>query len=342
MILQLYTIARNTFIESVRQPIYTVLILAGVIGLALLTASSKYTLDDDNRLLIDQGVALLAIIGFTLSAFTAGGVISEEIENKTVLTVISKPIARPTFVLGKFLGISAAMLIALWILTIGFLLCLRHGVMQTAADKYDGPVLVFGLLALLVPLCGAALLNYLYRWVFTSTFVGLLLPCATVAMLAVLMLGKGFVAQGIGTEFGAASVYQGGQLLIVILLIYEAILLVTAVAVCASTRLGWVMTIVICIAVPLLGALNEKVLYESIAVTEPFGEQVGLGAQAMWVLQSIPSWLPNFEFLWVTDALHQKHTIPMSHVGWLTLYCALYVFGILCLAVNLFQTREVS
>ena len=112
MIQQLLTIARNTFLESIRQPIFSVLLLVGTLALILNPMISAYTLDDDNKQLIDMGLSTLFVCGLLLSAFTATSVLSQELENKTVLTVISKPISRPLFVVGKYVGVSAALFVA--------------------------------------------------------------------------------------------------------------------------------------------------------------------------------------------------------------------------------------
>src|SRR5690606_27955164 len=96
---------------------------------------------DDNKLLVDMGLSTLALAGLLLAAFTATGVLSNEIENKTVLTTISKPVSRPMFVLGKFAGVAAALVLAYATLAIIFLLTVRHKVMMTASDRFDMPVI---------------------------------------------------------------------------------------------------------------------------------------------------------------------------------------------------------
>ena len=108
MFQQLLTLSRNTFIESIRQPIYVVLIFVGSIGLWLNTHLAAYTFGNDNKMMIDLGLSTLFLIGLALAAFSATGVLSAEIENRTVLTVVSKPVGRPLFVVGKYLGVAAA------------------------------------------------------------------------------------------------------------------------------------------------------------------------------------------------------------------------------------------
>ncbi|MDX1681939.1 MAG: ABC transporter permease subunit, partial [Phycisphaeraceae bacterium] len=133
MLGQLFTISRNTFKESIRQPIFVVLIFVAGLLLVLNPSLAAYTMEDDDRLLVDLGLSTLFLIGLLLAAFTATNVLTVELENRTVLTVVSKPVPRPVFMLGKFLGVAAAILIAFWTLSTIFLLTVRHGVMTTNA-----------------------------------------------------------------------------------------------------------------------------------------------------------------------------------------------------------------
>ena len=112
MFQQTLTIARNTFFESIRQPIYVIMVLAVSLMLILNTFLAGYTLEDDNRLLMDMGLSTLFWAGMLMAVFTATGVLSDEIDNKTVLTVVSKPVGRPIFVLGKYVGVTGAILLA--------------------------------------------------------------------------------------------------------------------------------------------------------------------------------------------------------------------------------------
>ena len=85
----LFTIARNAFLESIRQPIHAVLVCVGLLALLLNVNIAAYTLEDDNKLLIDLGLSTLFLAGLLLAAFTATSVLSREIENKTCLLYTS-------------------------------------------------------------------------------------------------------------------------------------------------------------------------------------------------------------------------------------------------------------
>jgi ABC-type transport system involved in multi-copper enzyme maturation permease subunit len=204
-------------------------------------------------MLYEMGLATVMVCCVFLAAFIATSVLSREIENKTALTVISKPVGRPIFILGKYFGVSGAILIAGLILTTFFLFALRHRVMSTARDTLDGPVVLFSTLAVLLPIALAIWGNYFYGWVFSSTAVFWMLPAVLIAYAITLTISKEWAFQSITTDLKT-------QVLLTAACSMIAILVLTAVAVTASTRLGQVMTIVVCAGVFILGLLSNHLL----------------------------------------------------------------------------------
>ena len=324
---QLLTIARNTFTESIRQPIFAVVMLAATLFLVLNPSLSTYTLEDDNKMLTDMGFSTLFLAGLLLAAFTATSVLSAEIEHKTVLTVISKPVSRWVFVLGKFVGVSAALAVAYWTLSLVFMLSLRHKVMQTASDPIDWPVWAFGSFAILGALTWAVLGNYLYRRVFTSNFVVSGAILVTIAYLCVLLIGKGWHFQPITTEF-VVEESQLGQVVIGLVMIFEALLILCALAIACSTRFGQVMTLATCVIFFLFGLISDYLLGR-------FAGQ-SLVADVFYRLS------PNMGFFWPADALSQGHDITPGYVGLLSAYAVGYCGALLGLAITLFESREVG
>ena len=144
MFSRFWGIVTNSFTETIRQPIYGVLLLVTAGLLVLNVGISGYTLDDDNKFLKDLGLSTLLMSGLFLAAFSSAGILSREIENKTVLTVISKPVSRPLFLFSKVAGLAAALAVAFYLLGIVFLLTMRHKVMERSSQDFDLPVIIFG------------------------------------------------------------------------------------------------------------------------------------------------------------------------------------------------------
>lgn len=259
MLTQVLTIARNTFLESVRQPIYFVLLMAGWIFQVFNTLLSSYSLgytdsaevSSDNKLLLDIGLATVFVCATLLAAFLATAVLAREIENKTALTVISKPVGRPVFVLGKYLGVTAAIVVATIILLVFFEMALRHKVLSTARDRPDGPVLLFTFLMLAVSIGVGVWGNFFYGWVFSSTVVSVLLPASLLAWFAVLLIDKNWHIQPVTIATLKPEIKLAAACVLM------AMPVLCAVAIAASTRLGQVMTITVCAGVFVLGLLSN-------------------------------------------------------------------------------------
>jgi hypothetical protein len=264
MLTQTLTIAINTFRESVRQPIYFIIIaLAGLMQL-FTTWSTGFSMDlsssaevsSDDKLMLDISLATVFVCGTLLAAFLATAVLSREIENRTVLTVVSKPVGRPTVVLGKYLGAAFAIVIAVVTMLMFLQMGLRHGVLSTAADDVDMPVVIFTGAAVLLALGAGVWGNFFYGWAFTQTASLLLCPLMIVAVLLVMLVGKKWELRGvesIGIDFKP-------QIAMASLCVLMAHLVLTAIATAASARLGQVMTLVVCCAVFLGGLLSNHFL----------------------------------------------------------------------------------
>jgi ABC-2 type transport system permease protein len=329
MIQRIFSIARNTFTESIRQPIFLVILGLGITFLILELFFAAYTFDDDDKILIEFCLSTIFLGGVALAALIATGVLSREIENKTVLTVISKPIGRPAFIFGKYLGVVAAVAVAFWIWSLVFLMLIRHEVMSTARDKVDMPVFYFGFGALVLAVAIATWGNYFYNWVFTSRMIGIFTVALTIGYGLVLIISKEWEFQSITTEFlkeneeGRAML---AQVLLALLLVFQGLMILCAVAIACSTRLGQVLTLLICIGVFFIGSFADWA----------FGrfEQV---QPLAWVAYRIT---PNVGYLFVADALSQQAPVTGGYVAMVSAYAALFTLAALCLAVALFQTRE--
>jgi len=258
MIRQTLAIALNTFLESVRQPIFFVLILAGAMLQAFNVLLSAYSMgytdsaevSGDNKLLLDMGLATVFVIATLLAALIASAVVSREIENKTAMTVISKPVGRALFIVGKYIGSTASILLATVVLFLFLLIAIRHEVMSTATDKMSLPVVLFGGGAFALSIGVGMWGNFFYGWVFSSTASFLLLPLTFVAYLVTLGLEDDW-------QWVALSEHWTPQIILAGACLIMAIPVLTAVALAASTRLGQVLTLFIAAGVLVLGLLSN-------------------------------------------------------------------------------------
>ena len=340
---QLWAIARTTYAESIRQPVLMVAVVAGTILVVLSNPFSGYTLDDDQRLFVDLGLSTIFATEVVLAAFLATNVLNRELENRTALTVLSKPVSRPTFILGKYLGVSGALATSLAFLGLVFLLAEVHGTLQTVTTPYHQPVLAFGTAALVFAVFAGAAANFLYGWAFTSTTVLLGVPLLLLAYVLSLLFDAEWAQHPIGTEFEP-------DLVVAIASLALGLGMLVAVAIAASTRLGQLPTLAVTVVVFLAGLLSDWFFGRRIADLEARFAEVAPGDLSMFDASHLAYWacrvayaiVPNFQIFWLTDAITQGRSIPMSYLALSVPYGVLVIVACLAVATVLFQRREIG
>lgn len=119
-----WVIARHTFFEAISQPIYSLLVgVAGVV-LVIFMFLPFFTLatGDDVVMYKVLGLDIIGLLVLIVTLFATSKAIHEEIEDRTMLTLMSKPVSRLEVLVGKYLGLIASAGLAVVIL--GLLLCL--------------------------------------------------------------------------------------------------------------------------------------------------------------------------------------------------------------------------
>jgi len=114
-------IAVNTFMETIRNKVlYNVLLVAGVV-LVLSISFGDLSVFSRVQVMTDFGLATLSITGLLLSIFIGIGMLGMEITNKTVYGILTKPVTRSSFIIGKFSGLLAVLLLNFALITLFFL-----------------------------------------------------------------------------------------------------------------------------------------------------------------------------------------------------------------------------
>lgn len=128
-------IARATRKEAVRQPVFILLTLVAIVFLIVNTFLPFFSMGDDVKMLKDVGLAMLQICGLLMAIWTASTSIAAEIEGKTAMTLLSKPINRRQFIVGKYLGILQAVVLMLLPIAIVFLFLIYYKVGYDARES---------------------------------------------------------------------------------------------------------------------------------------------------------------------------------------------------------------
>jgi ABC-type transport system involved in multi-copper enzyme maturation permease subunit len=319
---KLLSITKNTFTEVLRQPIYAILIGIAIGLFALSPSLSMYTMEDDNKLLREIGLSTLFIISLLIAIFSASGAVAEELEHKTITTVLSKPVQRPVFILAKYIGICGAVLLAHFIGTAALLMAMRHGVLETASDTHDWTVIVTAGTAIMITLLLSTFFNYTYDWKFTSTAVVLLGLCSLVGLCFLAMFDRHWAFNPHHNGMSTFDIY--GSLLLLL-----AAFMVAALALALSCRFNIVVTLSACIGIFLLGLISDFVFGRA-AATGIFWGKIGRYL------------VPNLQVFWIADAIYEGSHIPIKYIGIAATYAICYTGAILAIAVALFQRRQVG
>ncbi len=114
---KVWVIAYATYHEAARQPIYYVLSISFSLLILLSNLTALFAFDDEGRMIREMGASSVVLCGILLSIVTSATVVTSELERRTALTVLSKPVKREQFLVGKYLGIVRANLLAFLLLT---------------------------------------------------------------------------------------------------------------------------------------------------------------------------------------------------------------------------------
>jgi ABC-type transport system involved in multi-copper enzyme maturation permease subunit len=117
-------VAANTFRESVRERVlYNLVFFAILMTLAGLLLG-QLSIRQDEKILKDIGLAAMDIFGTLIAVFIGTGLVSKEIERRSLYPLLAKPLSRGEFFLGKFAGLGFTLLVNLSVMLLGLLLTL--------------------------------------------------------------------------------------------------------------------------------------------------------------------------------------------------------------------------
>jgi ABC-type transport system involved in multi-copper enzyme maturation permease subunit len=114
---RIWTIASNVFLEVVRDRILYVVGVFGIVMVMAITLLPEISAGTEDKLILDTGLAAINLLSLFVVVFIGTGLINKEIEKKTVLVLIAKPVSRLEFILGKHLGLSLVMALLIGALT---------------------------------------------------------------------------------------------------------------------------------------------------------------------------------------------------------------------------------
>jgi Cu-processing system permease protein len=101
-------IARYTFLQQFRNRLYLVVVLFGLLMVAASLLFGALAGDQEVRVILDLGLVTAELFGLATAVFGAVTLVVEEMESKTIYLILTRPLPRPFYVLGRFLGLLLA------------------------------------------------------------------------------------------------------------------------------------------------------------------------------------------------------------------------------------------
>lgn len=309
-------LTQATFRQLVRDP---ALILVGGAGLLLIATAPVYAVfhfGELSKVMIDTGLSSALLAGLMVALLGPARTLAYELEDRTALALLSKPVGRLGVVVGKYLGVLGAVAAVLAPLVVAVLYVLRIAETGDLIEWSEGPELLAArrtLAKLWAVGGGVAVLGLA---------AGLLVrkARAAAAYLAVLAGALGGILLS-GPEAWNWAVLLAG------VLIFTEVAVVAAAATAAAVRLGTVGTLGVGLGVMVAGHLRELV-----------GPGSLLGGASGIVLAPVP----GLEAMNGLAAAGAGLGIPIMYVAWAGLYAALYATAALLVGGALFHGREVS
>ncbi len=315
-------VAFAAYREACRQPMFWLITVGSIMLTWLSVVIPYFTFGDDYKMMKQIGFDV-AMLGAALFGVLAASMsISEEIEGRTAVTLMSKPVNRRQFLIGKFLGILLACLIMSLIVSWNLNFSLRAmrefdpinnnpdptDVLSAPVDKVVDPM-TFQAQRTVVP-------------VFEKPVPSL--------------QGKA-VARGCGLWFSDTVAHTLG-----VLLGFGQVMILVAIASALATRLTFVVNLVLCLMIYFLGHLAPVV----VRVTETSaGEGVGVGL-VRFLGQLFDVLLPALEFFNMGPAIIRETPLDLWQFGAYVLtvfgYSIIYTAIALLVGLLLFEDRDLA
>ena len=146
---RILTIGRNTLTEAVRQKVLNVLLIFSLvlIGVSVLVSQlvtpgldSAGLFDAQIKFVKDFGCGAIGLFGFFIALLSTAQLIPQELHNRTIYTILAKPVRRSEFLLGKFLGVVLLLALCVALMSLAFAATLYwqevRG-LQTAQENFE-------------------------------------------------------------------------------------------------------------------------------------------------------------------------------------------------------------
>src|SRR6478609_9522314 len=141
---RVFSISLNTFREAVRDRVLYNLVLFVLLITASAIFLGEITAGNEARVIVNLGLTAMLLFGTFISIFVGVGLVSKEIEKRTVYAMFAKPVKRGEFVVGKYFGLCLTILVNVAVMGLGVSLALVYvGRSDLAISIWGAVLLIF-------------------------------------------------------------------------------------------------------------------------------------------------------------------------------------------------------
>lgn len=115
-----WAISSNTLLELVRMKVFYFMILFGLIGIGMSIFASTFKFQEQFQVLKDVSLGAMSVFTWLLATLATASLLPKEIEDRTLYTILAKPVPRFEYLIGKLIGVLLMLLIALLLMSVVF------------------------------------------------------------------------------------------------------------------------------------------------------------------------------------------------------------------------------
>jgi ABC-type transport system involved in multi-copper enzyme maturation permease subunit len=123
---RIWHIAANTFREAVRDRVLYNLVFFALLMVGTTPLFGKISIGLERIILVNLGLTAISLFGIVIAIFIGTGLVSKEIEKKTLYTVLSRPVRRWEFIVGKYFGLSGTLGVNTAAMAVGFFIAVFY------------------------------------------------------------------------------------------------------------------------------------------------------------------------------------------------------------------------
>src|SRR6201997_3532032 len=133
-------VAHNTFREAVRDRVLYNLVFFALLMMAAAILVGQISIGIENIVIITLGLSAISVIGLLIAVFIGVGLVSKEMDKRTLYALLAKPVRRWEFLLGKFAGLVLTLAVNTAAMALGLLLVMIY--VKHSVERSDAAVLV--------------------------------------------------------------------------------------------------------------------------------------------------------------------------------------------------------